>query len=408
MNQSLRTAALLIFVWIGVVFCAATMAQTTTINYTVTQEDGEVYKNAIRFGNGFKSAAECDAYVRATIANDLAAKGDGAKQSDYTCHTVTRIVGIKTVTPAVVATPGLGKLPANPRINVGSGIEQLTPTSEVAFPSSDGTGDFRTVCNGSHFAFDDPIVFPGQPGKSHMHLFFGNTGANANSTSTGLLSSGNSTCRGGIVNRTSYWVPALIDTTTNLPVVPDDSNFYYKSGYEGVRPDQIHPLPAGLRMIAGDSKNAIDDHNPYTLYLPYFWSCRNTANTASKSIPNCPVGDQLSMNVVFPQCWDGVNLDSPDHKSHMAYPVNHNGCPSTHPVALPEVSFIVLYPVVRDKQYAAHRLASDTYTGLAGYSAHADYFMGWRQDISDTWAKNCVVKGVDCHSHLLGDGRAMY
>ena len=22
---------------------------------------------------------------------------------------------------------------------------------------------------------------------------------------------------------------------------------------------------------------------------------------------------------MFPQCWDGVNLDAPDHKSHMAY-----------------------------------------------------------------------------------------
>jgi hypothetical protein len=46
-------------------------------------------------------------------------------------------------------------------------------------------------------------------------------------------------------------------------------------------------------------------------------------------------------------CWDGKNLDSPDHKSHVAYPVagaqtftgNSVGgaCPSTHPVKIPQI-----------------------------------------------------------------------
>jgi len=34
----------------------------------------------------------------------------------------------------------------------------------------------------------------------------------------------------------------------------------------------------------------------------------------------CPYG--LRVNNFFPTCWDGVNVDSPDHKSHVAYPVN--------------------------------------------------------------------------------------
>ncbi|MAD83961.1 MAG: hypothetical protein CL912_13445 [Deltaproteobacteria bacterium] len=46
-------------------------------------------------------------------------------------------------------------------------------------------------------------------------------------------------------------------------------------------------------------------------------------------------------------CWDGVNLDSPDHKSHVAYPKNGpqqftgtstgGACPSTHPVKIPQI-----------------------------------------------------------------------
>src|SRR4051812_28818359 len=43
------------------------------------------------------------------------------------------------------------------------------------------------------------------------------------------------------------------------------------------------------------------------------------------------------------RCWDGVNLDSPDHQSHMYNTVRSEGfdnapaCPSTHPVRVPQV-----------------------------------------------------------------------
>jgi hypothetical protein len=46
------------------------------------------------------------------------------------------------------------------------------------------------------------------------------------------------------------------------------------------------------------------------------------AGTTGNAIPkNCQPGDELWARIAFPQCWDGVNLDSPDHKSHMAYPI---------------------------------------------------------------------------------------
>ena len=31
------------------------------------------------------------------------------------------------------------------------------------------------------------------------------------------------------------------------------------------------------------------------------------------------LADRLSFHVRFPSCWDGVNVDSPDHKSHVRY-----------------------------------------------------------------------------------------
>jgi hypothetical protein len=45
------------------------------------------------------------------------------------------------------------------------------------------------------------------------------------------------------------------------------------------------------------------------------------------------------------RCWDGVNLDSPDHKSHIAYPTagpasfhtDGGACPASHPVKIPQL-----------------------------------------------------------------------
>ena len=309
--------------------------------------------------------------------------------------------------PTPTPTPGHGMLPPNPRMNEGFSVDRIQATDERAFPSGDKSGDFRTRCVPSHYAFDDPIALFGQPGKSHLHVFFGNTGADAYSTAESIATSGNSTCRGGTVNRSSYWVPVLVDTGTNLPVQPDESDFYYKSGYMGVSPASIQPMPAGLRMIAGDAHreaSAAGDNSHYT------WVCHNAGTNRGQGIPNCEVGDQLELSIAFPQCWDGRNLDSSDHKSHMAYGLggDNGGCPGSHPIPLPEVSFHVLYPITEPNQTAKWRLSSDADSGPAGYSAHADWFNGWKKDVSDSWSRNCVAAGLDCHSHLIGDGRAIF
>jgi len=290
------------------------------------------------------------------------------------------------------------KIPAR---TAGFSVDRVISITEQP-GASDGTGAFRTVCDYSHMAADDPIVYPRQPGRAHMHTFFGNTDADAYSTATSILSGGNTTCRGGTVNRSSYWVPTMVDTRTGTPLRPNESNFYYKTGYV-VEPGAIKAFPQGLRMIAGSaSATAANDIAKF--------SCHMAADTSWKtSIPNCPAGTELWQNIRFPQCWDGVNLDSPDHKSHMAYP-SGNACPSTHPVALPEITFNIVYPVAETNAPLHWRLSSDNYpaTQPAGYSSHGDWFYGWKPVIVDTWVSECLVKAVDCHSHLLGDGRAIY
>ena len=120
------------------------------------------------------------------------------------------------------------------------------------------------------------------------------------------------------------------------------------------------------------------------------------------------------MRVMFPQCWNGKDLDSPNHKDHMAYSdsslTTANKCPTTHPVAIPEISFNFDFKVVTADSTKSWRLASDNYTKdlPGGLSSHGDWVNGWDQALLNTIVKNCLNQGVDCHASLLGDGRRAY
>ena len=71
-----------------------------------------------------------------------------------------------------------------------------------------------------------------------------------------------------------------------------------------------------------------------------------SGDTAEFPKKACPGG--IRVTVIFPSCWDGKNVDSPDHRSHVAYaPGNSNlagdKCPATHPVRIPQVMYEVMY-----------------------------------------------------------------
>ncbi len=69
---------------------------------------------------------------------------------------------------------GGGTASTGPNLAAGYGSPSPRPGSRPATPAP--SAEF------SHFAYDDPIVYPNQRGKSHLHMFFGNTGTNAAST----------------------------------------------------------------------------------------------------------------------------------------------------------------------------------------------------------------------------------
>jgi Domain of unknown function (DUF1996) len=335
--------------------------------------------------------------------------GDGGKTCEYSSEfkTTTLAPPLNPMGPNVdlskipVGSPGY----ADVRIQAFGGPANQGPTKH-----SDPTGgEFRTECAYSHMNFDDPIVFPGQPAKSHLHTFFGNTLTRAGSTADSIANLGNSTCAGGISNRTAYWVPTLIDTADSRPKIPDGSIWYYKTG--GMLAAKVKPFPKGLRMIAGNARSAQASDSEHIQ-----WSCWDTGGINQRFIPtSCPIGDSVVMRVAFPQCWDGQNLDSLDHKSHMSYPISVPGqsyfeCPSSHPVQLTQIGLNVKYKVTDAAAPAKWRLSSDMYdtTKPGGFSAHGDWFNGWEEGVLNTWVKRCINDGYDCHGFLLGDGRIQY
>jgi len=287
-------------------------------------------------------------------------------------------------------------------------------------------GAFRMSCEYSHMSNDDPIVYPGVPNATHHHTFFGNTAANAYSTNETLHNSGNTTCAGGILNRSGYWMPSLINTANGAPAKPSVVVVYYKA-IDDKSGAYIKAPPAGLRMIAGNAKPLAVADAQGGFYCQDQTQVMNPANwgimwQGSHIKGTCGGANQmLRLIVSFPQCWDGKNLDSPDHKSHMAYACGDecedatgkvtksaNSCPASHPVAIPNITINADF--FNLDASAKYRLASDNYSTAypGGYSLHADWMNGWDENTIGRVVKNCLNNPKNCGGPNLGDGETLY
>lgn len=250
----------------------------------------------------------------------------------------------------------------------------VVPTQASAFPAL--SGDFRSICDYSHTLSDDPIVFPNQPGASHLHDFFGSTGTNANSTYESLRA-GNTTCTRQL-DTAAYWVPALYQNGKLSP--PSQLNAYYRSAQKD--PSTIRPFPANLRVIAGDGHNTDFAKSVAT------WACE--PGRIANPMQGCPIGTALEVTIPFPDCWDGARLDSADHKAHMAYAVRTGGmrvCPTSHPVPVPMLELKVSYPNAQGG--TGWSLSSGSPA-----SVHADLFNAWDQDTLTNLVNNCIKSGL--------------
>lgn len=317
--------------------------------------------------------------------------------------------------PPTVMPPGMTTVNEPPyrSLLVGATSILTSPTSWRPSAASDGVGAFRLSCPPSHMSFDDPIVYPGVQGAAHHHTFFGNDSVRHNSNLMEFDATGGSTCSGGIANRSAYWVPSMIDTSTGRAIVPASIQVYYKKGYNAIPAASIQMFPRGLRMIAGEPMRSTPP-DQWTTYT--YFGCEVGGAPGGAAMPVCtanptlvdpqwsPFANALFVTLIFPNCWNGTDLDSPDHKSHMAYS-GGGTCPASHPVPLTQITYNVWYRMGINEDNRHWRLSSDMHPTVTGYSMHGDWVNGWSPDIERAWLDNCVRSSRDCTSNNLGDGR---
>lgn len=260
---------------------------------------------------------------------------------------------------------------------------RLAPASIMGQPDrpivgpQGGVGQFVVECELSHVAADDPIIFPGQPGASHLHAFFGSTAVDADSSPEDLLKA--PTSCDDARDTAAYWVPVLMDG--GRVVAPTFAVAYYRAGLE-VEPETVRAYPHGLVMIAGDPRATAAQ--PVSVVA---WSCGHGSRREVLP-PDCPPGASLRLDVTFPDCWDGINTDVPGHRDHLRYS-NSGSCPTSHPVPLPQLVLSVVYPLSGD--VSRMRLASGSLL-----SGHADFMNAWDQDALEGEVDLCIRRQNVC------------
>jgi hypothetical protein len=260
-------------------------------------------------------------------------------------------------------------------------VTNVKPSHNIP-PDKGGFHEFQANCSVSRTNVgDDPIVYPNQPGASHLHTFMGNTTISAASTIESL-SAGQTTCKAK-GDLSAYWMPTLYNGATAVHPVGNQV-IYYKSGV--IDYTSVRPFPPGLRFLVGSPAATLDEfrNNPGTVEG---WECGDSA--FNWDFPaTCTPGSLLNVRLQAPSCWDGLHLDTPDHKSHMAYPVL-GVCPNDHPVAVPMIEFKMAFPVSGDMSQV--RLSSGR-----GYSFHYDFFNAWDVPTLAALSNHCINGGLQC------------
>ncbi|PIL30120.1 hypothetical protein GSI_07738 [Ganoderma sinense ZZ0214-1] len=202
-------------------------------------------------------------------------------------------------------------------------------------------------------------------------------------------------------DKSNYWAPTLFhrdQQTGQLTPMKTGFNIYYLMR-PGPKNEPIKAFPKGLRMVAGDSTrrtynaSSFADQAVSFVCLDYSGAHNNDPDWAER--PNffdhtCP--DGMRAQVFFPSCWDGVNLDSADHKSHLAYPIqnyNSGDCPSTHPVHLVSL-FYEMFVSVDEYSYWGAGTWVFANGDTTGYGHHGDFQNGWDIDLLQEAIDTCT------------------
>lgn len=286
-----------------------------------------------------------------------------------------------------------------------------------------GGGVVHVACSFSHFSYDDPIVSPGNPGSAHLHMYFGNTHANAYSTHDTLQNEGASTCQHGELNRTAYWIPALLDGNDHA-LTPSYMQVYYER-LSGMSASALEAFPPGLNFIIGDSgatspQPVGGENSGLRFYCGWYEKAKESGGGSrgpySSSIPHCDRNSysHIQLDLDAPYCWNG-KLDWKASERNVVYAIGnqYNGnCPSSHPRILPFLKYRIHFKTdISPTPTSTWYLASDinphdgSIKSQPGITVHSDWFGGWHRDTLERLTDDCMrPNDTWCDRQHMGNG----
>ncbi|KAH6871213.1 hypothetical protein B0T10DRAFT_466813 [Thelonectria olida] len=226
----------------------------------------------------------------------------------------------------------------------------------------------------------DPIVFPGEYGKSHMHSFFGSDAVTANTTTSAELQAGCSTAENPN-DYSIYWVPTLYlrNSSGTQPILVNRFSAYYVS----IENAEI-AIPQDFKTVAGNV-SAVDQSGVDTL-TGVQWFCEGDA-TEDKDLaafPTTTCSTHLQTLLLFHDCVNPDTLDS-------AYSGTQNWrdgfkpanrCPSGMK-RIPQLRFSIRYDL--------RSILPEGWSGQppfelacgSSYCSHGDFINGWLPEAAE-------------------------
>lgn len=162
--------------------------------------------------------------------------------------------------------------------------------------------------------------------------------------------------------------------------------------FRGSPVGEVSAMPQFLRVLTGQAKPTA---NGDELARPSF-TCTGFTDRLIDEYPICPEGSQVMRVHDFPSCWDGQNIDSPNHRDHIVFPDEETGQCADGFTAVPQLRITLTYDIPREIQEAGqYTIDSFPEENNNPASDHDDFANVMSQEIMNR-VVNCVNGGQTC------------
>ncbi|MCC9704687.1 DUF1996 domain-containing protein [Streptomyces sp. MNU76] len=273
------------------------------------------------------------------------------------------------------------------------------------------TGSFTTSCgtnsNDNHNS-DNIIVAPGvDNGAQHTHDYVGNQNNNAFTSDQQFLQADTSCQNQG--DKSSYYWPVLrlqdgtqeFDANDlgggaegNIGKILEASQAELK--FVGNKKSNVVAMPQALRIITGDAKafnNGLANANTN-------WSCTGFEDRQlTDKYPICPEGSSVVRTSFFQSCWDGQNIDSANHRTHVDFVEADGSCPNGFQ-AIPQLQARLVYdvpaPQIQNGQvvnpFAVDGFPTELHKAITDHNDFINFF----DENTMKQMVDCINNGQDC------------